>query len=212
MTAKVTADECIVYVIDDDAGVRDSLLSLLRSVGISAKTFGSVKEFVNSKRPEAPGCLILDVRLPGIGGLEFQSEMKEQGIFLPIVFISGHADAPMAVQAMKAGAVDFICKPFREQELLDAVRSAIRKDIEQREKAVSLSLILKRYEQLTLREREVLWLIVSGMMNKQIAHQLGLSEITVKVHRAAVMRKMEVHSLAELVRHADAVREIPKYV
>jgi FixJ family two-component response regulator len=204
MTA--TPDDCIVYVIDDDVGARDSLEFLLRSVDMSAKTFGSVSEFMNFERPDAPGCLILDVRLPGMSGLEFQSEMKKLGITLPIVFISGHADVPMGVQAIKAGAVDFLCKPFRDEDLLHAVRSAIGKDIDQHKNEASLSPIRQCYEQLTPREREVLWLVVSGMMNKQIAHQLGLSEITIKVHRASIMRKMEGHSLAELVRNADAIR------
>lgn len=206
MIAKVPSDECIVYVIDDDAAVRDSLEFLLRSVDMSAKTFGSVREFMNCERLNAPGCMILDVRLPGMGGLEFQSEMKKLGISLPIVFISGHADVLMGVQAIKAGAIDFLCKPFRDQDLIDAVRSAIDTDTDRRKNEVSLSQIRQCYEQLTPREKEVMWFVVSGMMNKQIAHQFGLSEITIKVHRAGIMRKMEVHSLAELVRHADAIR------
>lgn len=199
-------DKSIAYVIDDDAGLRDGIRTLLRSVDIAVETFGSTKEFLRSKRADAPGCLILDVRLPGMSGLEFQTELGRLGIDLPVVFITAHADVPMGVQAMKAGAVEFLCKPFREQDLLDAVRSAINKDAEHRSKLSSLAAIQKRYNTLTPREHEVMALVVSGMMNKQIAGKLELSEITVKVHRASIMRKMDARSLAELVRQADALQ------
>jgi FixJ family two-component response regulator len=195
----------IAYVIDDDAGLRDGISNLLRSVDIPSQTFGSTKEFLRSKRADIPGCLILDVRLPGMSGLEFQTELKKLGVDLPVVFITAHADVPMGVQAMKAGAVEFLCKPFREQELLDAVRTAINKDAEQRSKLSSLAAIRNRHDTLTPREQEVMALVVSGMMNKQIAGRLGLSEITVKVHRASIMRKMDAKSLADLVRQADAL-------
>jgi FixJ family two-component response regulator len=195
----------IAYVIDDDAGLRDGISNLLRSVDIPSQTFGSTKEFLRSKRADIPGCLILDVRLPGMSGLEFQTELKKLGVDLPVVFITAHADVPMGVQAMKAGAVEFLCKPFREQELLDAVRTAINKDAEQRSKLSSLAAIRTRHDTLTPREQEVMALVVSGMMNKQIAGRLGLSEITVKVHRASIMRKMDAKSLADLVRQADAL-------
>lgn len=195
----------IAYVIDDDAGLRDGISNLLRSVDIPSQTFGSTKEFLRSKRADIPGCLILDVRLPGMSGLEFQTELKKLGVDLPVVFITAHADVPMGVQAMKAGAIEFLCKPFREQELLDAVRTAINKDAEQRSKLSSLAAIRTRHDTLTPREQEVMALVVSGMMNKQIAGRLGLSEITVKVHRASIMRKMDAKSLADLVRQADAL-------
>jgi FixJ family two-component response regulator len=205
MQNDVHQDQSMAFVVDDDAALRDGIGTLLRSVDISVATFGSAKEFLGSKRPDVPGCLILDVRLPGISGLDFQSELGKHGIDLPVVFITGHADVPMGVRAMKAGAVEFLCKPFREQDLLDAVRSAIDKDIERRRKDMSLSKLRERHLHLTPREREVMAHVVAGMMNKQIAGKLGLSEITVKVHRASIMRKMEAHSLAELVRQADAI-------
>lgn len=194
-----------VFVLDDDSTVRDGLSNLLRSVDISVQTFGSTEDFLRSKRPEAPACLILDVRLPGTSGLDFQQELARIGVSMPIIFITGHADVPMSVQAMKAGAVEFLCKPFREEELLRAVRSAIKKDSEQREKSTALSVLRKSFKSLTPREQEVMAYIVSGLMNKQIAGQLQLSEITVKVHRASIMRKMNAKSLAELVRQADAL-------
>lgn len=195
----------VAFVLDDDAEVRDGLSNLLRSVDIAVQTFGSTEDFLSSKRPDAPACLILDVRLPGTSGLDFQQELARIGVSMPIIFITGHADVPMSVQAMKAGAVEFLCKPFREEELLRAVRSAIKKDAAQREKSSVLALLRKAFTSLTPREQEVMTYIVSGLMNKQIAGQLGLSEITVKVHRASIMRKMNAKSLAELVRQADAL-------
>ena len=208
MQTDVPQDQAITYVIDDDAGLRDGISALLRSVDIAVETFGSTREFLRSKRPDVPGCLILDVRLPGMSGLEFQSELGKLGIGLPVVFITAHADVPMGVQAMKAGAVEFLCKPFREQDLLDAVRTAISRDIEHRTKLSSLACIRNHHETLTPREQEVMALVVSGLMNKQIAGKLGLSEITVKVHRASIMRKMNAKSLAELVRQADALDSV----
>lgn len=205
MQAETERERSVAYVIDDDAGLRNGISTLLRSVDIGVETFGSTKEFLHSKRADIPGCLILDVRLPGMSGLEFHTELGKLGIDLPVVFITAHADVPMGVQAMKAGAVEFLCKPFREQDLLDAVRTAINKDAENRSKLSSLSAVRRHYEALTPREQEVMALVVSGMMNKQIAGKLGLSEITVKVHRASIMRKMDARSLAELVRQADAL-------
>lgn len=205
MTAISPQDQHIVFVIDDDSTIREGLSSLLRSVDIAVETFGSTDDFLRSKRPDVPACIILDVRLPGMSGMEFQGELARLGISLPVIFITGHADVPMSVQAMKAGAVEFLCKPFREEDLLRAVRLAIKKDSAQRDKSLTLSVIRKNYESLTPREQEVMAFIVSGLMNKQIAGKLDLSEITIKVHRASIMRKMRVRSLAELVRQADAL-------
>jgi FixJ family two-component response regulator len=197
--------QSIAFVIDDDATIRDGLSSLLRSVDIAVETFASTEDFLRSKRPDVPGCLILDVRLPGTSGLDFQEDLCKRGVSMPIIFITGHADVPMGVQAMKAGAVEFLCKPFREEELLRAVRFAIKKDAIQRDKLSVLSVLQTSFDSLTPREREVMAHIVSGLMNKQIAGKLNLSEITVKVHRASIMRKMQARSLAELVRQADAL-------
>ena len=195
----------VAYVIDDDAGVRDGISNLLRSVDISVEQFGSTKEFLERELPNVPGCLVLDVRLPGMSGLEFQAELGRLRIDIPVVIITGHADVPMGVKAMKAGAIEFLCKPFREQDLLDAVRTAIKKDLERRTKQSSLAAIQQLHGTLTLREKEVMAMIVSGMLNKQIAGKLDIAEITVKVHRASLIRKMDVKSLVELVRQADAL-------
>ena len=205
MHNEIQQDQAIAYVIDDDAGLRDGVSNLLRSVDIAVEQFGSTKEFLDWERPNVPGCLVLDVRLPGMSGLEFQAELGRLGIDIPVVFITGHADVPMGVKAMKAGAIEFLCKPFREQDLLDAVRKAINKDFERRTKQSSLAAIQQHHETLTPREKEVMAMIVSGMMNKQIAAKLDIAEITVKVHRASLIRKMDVKSLAELVRQADAL-------
>ena len=199
------SEQQIAFVIDDDQAVRDGLSSLLRSVDIAVETFGSAGDFLRSKRPDVPSCLILDVRLPGMSGLEFQEELGKLGFSMPIIFITGHADVPMSVQAMKAGAVEFLCKPFREEDLLRAVRNAIKNNTAQREKASALAVIRDNFDSLTPREKEVMGYIVSGLMNKQVAGMLKLSEITVKVHRASIMRKMKARSLAELVRQADAL-------
>lgn len=207
MTAAIGPhDQHIVFIIDDDATVRDGLSNLFRSVDIRAQAFGSTDEFLRSKRPGGPACIILDVRLPGMSGMEFQEELVRLGISIPVIFITGHADVPMGVQAMKAGAVEFLCKPFREEDLLRAVRLAIKKDAAQRDKSLALSVIRASFDSLTPREKEVMAFIVSGLMNKQIAGKLNLSEITIKVHRASIMRKMKAKSLAELVRQADALK------
>ena len=195
-----------VFVIDDDPAVRQALSSLLRSVNIHAEMFGSPKEFMPEKLPDAPCCLVLDVRLGSSSGLDLQAELDNAGINIPIVFITGHGDIPMSVRAMKAGAVEFLTKPFRDQDLLDAVRVALERDRQQREKNKSLAILRSCLETLTRREQEVFALVATGLMNKQIATQLGVSEITIKVHRGNLTRKMGARSLAELVRMADALK------
>jgi FixJ family two-component response regulator len=192
-----------VFVIDDDTAVREALQSLLRSVGLRVATFASAREFLTSQRPDAPACLVLDVRLPGLSGLDLQRELAAVEIDLPIIFITGHGDIPMSVQAMKAGAVEFLTKPFRDQDLLDAIAQALEQDRAARAQRAGLAELRERYEQLTPREREVMGLVVSGLLNKQIAAELGVSEITIKVHRGQVMQKMGAESLADLVRMAD---------
>jgi FixJ family two-component response regulator len=204
MKSKVP-DPPTVFVIDDDEVLRGGLVSLFRSIGLQARAFGSVKEFQQDNLRDSPGCLVLDVRLPGRSGLDLQAELAEADVQIPIVFISGHADVPMSVKAIKAGAVEFLVKPFREQELLDAVRSGIERDQEQREKR-KLQLDLRRhFESLTPREKEVFGFVARGFMNKQIAGEMKISLITVKVHRGNVMQKMNAKSLAELVRMADTL-------
>jgi len=205
MMEKTSQDQSTVFIIDDDVALRQGLTDLLLSVGMNVESYGSTVEFLQTKRPNAPGCLLLDVRLPGMSGLEFQSELDKLGMSIPIVFMTGYADVPMGVQAMKAGAVEFLCKPFREQDLLVAVRSAIERDRARREADASYSKIQACYALLTPREQEVMAHVVSGLMNKQIAGKLGISDITVKVHRGSVMRKMGAKSVAELVRLADAL-------
>ena len=195
----------VIFVIDDDLPLREMLKNLFRSVGLQAETFGSVKEFLQAKRPDVPSCLILDVRLPGISGIDFQAELATAGIRIPIIFVTGHGDIPMSVKAMRAGAVDFLTKPFREQELLDAVRVALERNREQRDKRQLFDRMQARFDSLTPREQEVISLVSEGLMNKQIAVKLAISEITVKVHRANAMQKMGTSSLAELVRMADAL-------
>lgn len=194
-----------VLIVDDDAGVRDALDSLLRSVGLRTLVFASPTELLQATLPDAPGCIILDVRLPGASGLDVQDHLTKLGIPLPIIFITGHGDIPMTVRAMKAGAIDFLSKPFREQDMLDAVAAAIDRDRARRDQAAALGDVRARYDTLTPREREVLAHVVSGLMNKQVAGLIGLSEITVKIHRGNVMRKMGVRSLADLVRSAEAL-------
>jgi FixJ family two-component response regulator len=205
MKKELTQMQSIVFVIDDDASVRQALQSLLRSVGLEARVFGSTAEFLSAELPDIASCLVLDVRLPGISGLDFQSELAKAKIKVPIIFITGHGDIPMSVRAMKAGAVEFLTKPFRDQELLDAIQVALSLDHNRRETEKSMSLLRTRYETLTSREREVMALVAAGLMNKQIAAQLNVSEITVKVHRGHVMGKMGARSLAELVRMADVL-------
>ena len=193
----------IVFVIDNDPSVRAVLKDLLDSVGLAVRLFASPQEFLASERPNAPACLVLDVRLPGISGLTFQKELASMGVDLPIIFITGHGDIPMCVRAMKAGAVDFLTKPFRDQDLLDAIESAIERDIERRREQSLVTELRKRYANVTARERQIMTLVVIGLPNKQIATELDLSEMTVKVHRGQVMRKMQAGSLPELVRMTD---------
>jgi FixJ family two-component response regulator len=193
----------VVFVIDDDLSMRGALEDLIGSVGLQVRAFASPQEFLDSKRPDAPGCLVLDVRLPGISGLNFQKDLGRVGIALPVVFITGHGDIPMGVRAMKAGAVEFLTKPFHDQELLDAIHTAIERDRERRQGSKLVAALRDRYTTLTERERHVMALVVAGRANKQIAGDLNLSEMTVKVHRGQVMRKMQAGSLPDLVRMAD---------
>ena len=198
--------DAVVFVVDDDAAVRRSLDNLIRSVGLRAETFASAQEFLSSKRPDVPGCLVLDVRLPGLSGLDLQNRMAEADMEIPIIFITGHGDIPMTVQAMKAGAVEFLTKPFREQDLLDAIQQALERDSQAREQRAEIEGLRRRFASLTPREREVMVLMVAGLLNKQIAGELGASETTVKIHRHNVMGKMGAGSLADLVRMADKLR------
>jgi FixJ family two-component response regulator len=198
-------DGAIVYVVDDDRSLRDALDSLLRSVGLGTRTFGSVREFLESAKQDRPGCLVLDVRLPGQSGLDFQAQLSDLGIRLPVVLITGHGDIPMSVRAMKAGAVDFLPKPFRDQDLLDAVTMAIERDRQRRAADDERGGVSERFATLSPREQQVMMLVTAGKMNKQVAGDLGLSEITVKICRGSAMRKMGARSLADLVRMAEAL-------
>src|SRR2546425_3427405 len=195
-----------VFVIDDDAAVRASIQGLLKSVDLRSESFGSAQEFLRSKRPDAPSCLVLDVRLPGISGLDFQRELADANVHIPIVFITAHGDIPMTVRAMKAGAVEFLTKPFRDQDLLDAIHLALQRDQARRLKDSEVAKLRDRHESLTPREREGLPLVVSGLLNKQIADTIGATEATVKVHRSQLMRKMGANSVADLVRMAEKLR------
>jgi len=199
----VTKIDSIVFVIDDDPSIREAITNLIRSVGMSVQAFGSAKDFMASSRPNAPACLVLDVRMPGLSGLELQRELTDAGISIPIIFITGHGDIPMSVRAMKAGAVEFLTKPFRDQDLLDAIEQAIDRDRELRKQQAGIADLRDRFERLTPREREVMELVVAGLLNKQIAVRLGISEITVKLHRHQVMEKMKADSLADLVRMSE---------
>jgi len=193
----------VVFVVDDDASVRESLKELLESVGLRAEVFDSADAFLASRIPDVASCLVLDVRLPGRSGLEFQTELTKAGTPLPIIFITGHGDIPMSVRAMKSGAVEFLTKPFRDQDLLEAIRTAIERDRARREHESSIAALKMRFASLTAREKEVIGYVSAGFVNKQIAAEMGISEVTVKVHRRNIMQKMNARSLAELVRMAD---------
>ncbi|MGC2492595.1 response regulator transcription factor [Candidatus Binatus sp.] len=195
--------DSVVFVVDDDSSVREAIKSLIGSVGLRVETFETAQEFLRSTRPDAPGCVVLDVRLPGLSGLDLQRELAAHGINLPVIFITGHGDIPMSVRAMKAGALEFLTKPFRDQDLLDAIQQALERDRGARQHRAENAELRERFDSLTSREREVMGLVVSGLLYKQIAGELGTSEVTIKIHRSQVMKKMGAGSLAELVRMTE---------
>jgi len=201
----MSENDPIVFVVDDDRSVREGLVDLISSVGMKAKAFTSAQEFLRHKRPDAPACLVLDVRLPGPSGLDLQRQLAQSREPVPIIFITGHGDIPMSVRAIKDGAVEFLTKPFRDQDLLDAVQQALKADRAAREQRVKAAELRHRYDLLTPREREVMQLVISGLLNKQIAGQLGASEVTIKMHRGQVMHKMEAESVVELLRMAELI-------
>ena len=203
----MSEDKPVVFVIDDSPSVRDALDSLIRSVHLNVQSFGSTEEFLQFKRPDAPGCIVLDVRLPGLSGLDFHREMTKSNIDLPVIFITGHGDVPMSVRAIKAGAIEFLPKPFRDQDLLDAINLGIERDRSRRQASAIVAVLRDNFASLTARERQVMLQVASGRPNKQIAGELKLSEVTVKVHRRHVMRKMKAKSLADLVRMADKLSD-----
>jgi FixJ family two-component response regulator len=196
----------IVFVVDDDPSMREAVQDLIASVGLEARGFASPREFLDAVRPDAPACLVLDVRLPGSSGLNFQQQLVQAGVLIPVIFITGHGDIPMSVRAIKAGAVEFLTKPFHDQELLDAINVGIERNRAQRREAAVMDDLRQRFAALTPREREIMALVILGRMNKQIAGELGVSEVTVKVHRGQIMRKMRAKSLPELVRMGDVLR------
>lgn len=209
-TPPASAEEkAVVHIVEDDVSLRAALDSLFRSVGLETRIFGSAQEFLDAPRSTAPGCLVLDVRLPGISGLDFQEKLAASGVGLPVVMMTGHGDIPMTVRAMKAGAVDFLAKPFRDQDMLDAVSDAIARDRARRAESEGQDALRGRFETLSARERQVMAHAAAGLMNKQIAHELSLSEITVKIHRGNAMRKMGAGSFAELVKMAEALKLRP---
>jgi FixJ family two-component response regulator len=205
MTQATPEVQPVVFVVDDDPSMRNALTNLFRSVGLRAEVFGSTSELLRGELPDIPSCLVLDIRLPGQSGLDFQTELAKANIHMPIIFVTGHGDIPMTVRAMKAGAVDFLTKPFREQDMLDAVAKAIERDRKRRNDDEVRSELKSRLASLTPREQEVLALVAAGLMNKQIAAEIGLAEITVKIHRGHIMKKMAARSLADLVRMAEAL-------